>query len=406
MVAMSDSFDNQEIEVERYELREPTRYHFAANRREFTQTLGAGLLITAWRAEAGAQSGGRKPRREELLSERFHLSVDGIITLLTSKVEVGQGSRTQLTQAAAEELRMPLDRIRLIMADTAQCPDDGGTAGSRTTPSTVPRVRAAAAALREFLSRYAAERWGVDVERVRLVDGAFETGNQRRLTIAELAGDQQLQKRLEIASPGEAASTIPVDKWKVLGSSVEKVGGREVVTGTAIYPSDVRRPGMLYGKVLRPVGYGAQLKSVDLAVASAIDGVIVVRDGDFIGCVAPTSWQAGQALDAIARTCQWDRPPHPSSDQLFEHLKRTANEEDNRRDRRGRENLSNAFAEGKHKIDSRYTVAYIQHAPLEPRAAVAEWQSGKLTVWTGTQQPSRVHRELCEAFRLPSASAA
>ncbi len=176
-------------------------------------------------------------------------ALDGFVTVLTSKVEVGQGSRTQITQAAAEELRLPVDRIRLIMADSAQCPDDGGTAGSRTTPSTVPRVRAAAAALRALLTKYSAERLGVAVEQVRLVGGVFEAGDQR-LTIAELASDQQLRQRLDVASPGDGASTVPVDKWKVLGTSVAKVDGREVVTGAATYPSDIRRPGMLYGKVL------------------------------------------------------------------------------------------------------------------------------------------------------------
>ncbi len=401
---MSDSFDSQNAEVERYELREPQRYHFAANRREFTQTLGTGLLVVVSGHEASAQRRGRSPRREELLSERFHLGVDGMITVLTSKVEVGQGSRTQITQAAAEELRLPVDRIRLIMADSAQCPDDGGTAGSRTTPSTVPRVRAAAAALRELLAEHAAERLGVAVEQVTLVGGAFESGDQRRLTIAELASDKQLQQRLDAAAPGDGVATVPVDQWKVLGTSVAKLGGREVVTGAAVYPSDVRRPGMLYGKVLRAVAYGAQLKSVDLTVAESIDGVIVVRDGDFIGCAAPTSWQAGKALCAIARTCQWDRSPHPPSEQLFEHLKRTANRENGQRDQRGAADVADGPANGTHKLQSRYTVAYVQHAPMEPRSAVAEWDNGQLTVWTGTQQPDRVHRDLCEVFRLPAES--
>ncbi len=139
-------------------------------------------------------------------------------------------------------------------------------------------------------------------------------------------------------------------------------------------------------------------------MAEAIDGVIVTQDGDFVGCAAPTSWQAGKARDAIARTCQWDRPPHPSSDQLFEHLKRTANEKNNQRDQPESTAVADALAKGTHKIQSRYTVAYVQHAPMEPRSAVAEWDDGKLTVWTGTQQPDRVHRELCEVFRLPSGS--
>ena len=124
----------------------------------------------------------------------------------------------------------------------------------------------------------------------------------------------------------------------------------------------------------------------------------MVRDGSFVGCVAPTSWQAGKAVEALAATAEWDRPPHPSSDTLYEHLKRTAG--------RGRDDtwgdLDGGLTAAKEKLDVAYTVAYIQHAPMEPRAAVAEWQDGKLTVWTGTQQPSRVQGELRQAFNLPA----
>ena len=386
--------DEDDLEVERYELREPQAYHFAANRREFAQTLGAGLLIAVAAREARAQGRGRGPRREERLTERFHLGVDGVITVLTSKVEVGQGSRTQITQAAAEELVMPVDRIRLIMADTAQCPDDGGTAGSRTTPSTVPRVRAAAAALRQLLKEHTAEHFGVAAEQVEIADGVYRTSSQQSLTIGEFAKSESLLRRLTEATAADETAITAVEDWQVLGTSVAKVQGRDIVTGSAIYASDVRRPGMLYGKVVRPPAYGATLRSIELDGVDADDGVIV-RDGDFIGCAAKTSWQASELRDALARRCQWNKTSQTSSEELFDHFKQTARNPD-----RAGSDLSAALAGAAHKIQNRYTIAYVQHAPMEPRAAVAEWDDGKLTVWTGTQQPSRVHGELCSAFRL------
>ncbi len=394
-------FDDSEFddsEVERYELREPQPYHFAANRREFAQTLGAGLMIAVAAGESRGQGRGRGPRRDERLIDRFHLGVDGVVTVLTSKVEVGQGSRTQITQAAAEELMMPVDRIRLIMADSAQCPDDGGTAGSRTTPSTVPRVRAAAATLRELLKEHAAEQLGVTIEQVEIADGAFRASNQQSLTIAEFANSETLLKRLGEVTAAEGATIIPVQDWSVLGTSVGKVGGREIVTGGAVYPSDVRRPGMLYGKVVRPPTYGATLRAIDLDDADTHDAV-VVRDGDFLGCAAKTSWQAGELRDVLARRCQWNTTSQISSEELFDHFKQTARSRE-----RGGSNLTSALAGASHKIQNRYTIAYVQHAPMEPRAAVAEWENGKLTVWTGTQQPARVHAELCNVFRLPADS--
>ncbi len=338
-------------------------------------------MIAVAAREARAQGRGRGPRREERLTERFHLGVDGVITVLTSKVEVGQGSRTQITQAAAEELVMPVDRIRLIMADTAQCPDDGGTAGSRTTPSTVPRVRAAAAALRQLLKEHTAEHFGVAAEQVEIADGVYRTSSQQSLTIGEFAKSESLLRRLTEATAADETAITAVEDWQVLGTSVAKVQGRDIVTGSAIYASDVRRPGMLYGKVVRPPAYGATLRSIDLDGVDADDGVIV-RDGDFIGCAAKTSWQASELRDALARRCQWNKTAQTSSEELFDHFKQTARNPD-----RGGSDLSAALAGAAHKIQNRYTIAYVQHAPMEPRAAVAEWDDGKLTVWTGTQQP-------------------
>ncbi len=398
---MVERFEEPVVEAERYEFHEPQRYRFSANRREFAQTLGTGLLVIAVADEAHGQRRGGTARRDEPLSERFHLGADGIVTVLTGKVEVGQGSRTQITQATAEELGLPIDRIRLIMAEVPRCPDDGGTAGSRTTPSTIPRVRSAAAALRQRLLAYATERLGVPRDQVSFSDGVFRSAGRPPLTLAELANDEELDNSLSDGRPSDGVATVAVENWKVLGTSVRKVGGRDVVTGAAKYPSDIQRPGMLYGKVVRPIAFGATLRSVELARAQELDGVVAVRDGEFVGCAAATSWLATKAHDALVKTCQWDRLPQPSSDELYSYFKQTARKSDDRGSRQWG-NRASAFADAAGKLECSYTVAYVQHAPMEPRAAVAEWNDGGLTVWTGSQQPARVHRELCDTFRLPT----
>src|SRR5262245_60294845 len=144
-------------EPERYELDEAPRYRFDLNRRHFLGVTSAGLLILAKQEALDAQT----RTQHETVAARLHIDKQGRIAVITSKVEVGQGSRTQLLQAAAEELRVPLTQLELVMADTAQGPDDGGTAGSRTTPSTVPAVRRGAAAAREILVQLARQQWGV-----------------------------------------------------------------------------------------------------------------------------------------------------------------------------------------------------------------------------------------------------
>lgn len=400
-----ESIDDEPNEVERYELREGPRYRFDANRREFVQVLGAGLVVAvaarpAW-AQRGRRGRGGRGSRNTRASERFHVGRDGIVTVMTSKVEVGQGSRTELSQAAAEELRMPIERIRLVMADTAVCPDDGGTAGSRTTPSTVPSVRAASAALRELLTSLAAKRLAVEASAVTFDGEAFiDAAKNKKLTLGELAAGDEFAADLNGAVLGDATVTR-VESWKVLGSSAPKVGGVDVVTGRHAYPSDVTRPGMLYGKVLRPPRIGAKLKSVRSTTSKDYPEATLVADGDFAGVVAKTSHLAAQAAAWFAAQTEWELPkPGPSSDDVYAHFKREASESGGR----GRPNVwgdaANAFAAAKRRIDAAYTIAYIQHAPMEPRAAVAEWTDGKLTVWTGTQQPSRVRGELAAAFRL------
>lgn len=399
---LGPSFDEQTPEVERYELRAAPPYLFQADRREFVQALSAGLMIAVAVSPAAAQRpGGRSSQRDATLSQRFHLGVDGVVTVFSSKVEVGQGARTQLAQAAAEEFRLPLERIRLVLGDTQQCPDDGGTAGSRTTPSSVPRVRAAAATAREVLARHAAERLGVDRAAVSVSEGVFRSADGKQLTLGELAADDQLLGQFQTMLPDNNVEFTSVERWRVLGTAAPKVTGREIVTGAAQFPSDIVRPGMWYGKVLRPASFGATLKSVDLTPAQDLERVVTVRDGDFVGCAAATSWQAARACQALAATAVWDRPPHPTSQQLFTHLKSTVRQEGGRRGG-GRVTGSpeDALREAIQQISVAYTIAYIQHAPMEPRAAVAEWDGDKLTAWVGTQQPSRVQGELREAFRL------
>ncbi|MCA9238236.1 MAG: xanthine dehydrogenase family protein molybdopterin-binding subunit [Planctomycetales bacterium] len=388
-------------EFERYEFREPPRYVFAADRREFVGALGAGLVILVSPQGAQAQREGRQARREERLADRLHVGVDGVVTVFTSKVEVGQGARTQITQAAAEELRLPMEQIRLVMADTASCPDDGGTAGSRTTPSTIPRVRNACAAARARLVEFAAAKLHAETSEVQYDGGAFSVPSGAATTLGDLAADRKLIEALQ-APPAADVEIRSVDSWQVLGAPAPKVGAVAIVTGRHRYPSDVQVQGMVYGKVLRPASYGATLKDADLAPAKAMDGVTAVRDGNFVGCTAPTSWRAAQAVEAIAATATWDRPPHLHSDRLYEHLQNTAKAEGGGRRGEGRQwgDWQAALAAARKRLQSTYRVAYIQHAPMEPRAAVAQWQDGRLTVWTGTQQPARVHSELQNAFRL------
>lgn len=384
---------------------EKLRHQFKLSRRTFVQLLGAGFLITVTEGVSLGQRRGTGTRRSGTVGARLHIDQDGRITVMTGKVEVGQGSRAQLTQAAAEELRVPVDHIQLVMADTALVPDDGITAGSRTTPSTVPAVRRGAATARELLTDMACERWKVDRGAVKVREGAIvHPATGRKITYAALAAEKDIAKVYEAAIPRDVEVT-PVSEWEVLGTSVPRPNRRDLVTGAHRFPSDIVRPNMLYGKILRPPSYGATLSTIDLSEVKAMDGVVVVRDGQSVGCAVPTSFRAAQALKAIAKTASWKAAPHPSSKELFSYLKKHAQRGGGggRRSRGGtRGSIEDGLGKASKVLREVYEVAYIQHAPMEPRAAVAKWNDGKLTVWTGSQAPNRVHSQLAQALGIDS----
>ncbi len=389
---------------------ERVEFRFGVSRRRFVQVLGAGLVIAVSDFSALGQQdeeeekksptkGGGKGRGfmggpPPALNARLHIAKDGAITVLVGKVECGQGSRAELTQAAAEELRVAPDKITLIMADTGLVPNDGMTAGSGTTPRTVPAVRQAGATACELLVALACKTWGVERSTVEVADGkVIHADSKREQTYADLASSEEAIKEFQQTVPSQVELT-PVKEWKVMGTSLARPNRKDIVTGGLQYPSDVTHEGMLHGKILRPASYGAKLNKIDLDPAKKLNGVVVVRDGDFIGLAAPTTFQAEQALAAISETADWKPVPQPSSTELFSYLK------DNAKGGMPKNPFAADVAKAPKSLRQSYHVAYVQHVPMEPRAAVAEWDDGKLTVWTGTQNPFGVRGELMQAFHL------
>ena len=248
----------------------------------------------------------------------LHINAAGEVTAFSGKVEIGQNARTSLTQAVAEELGVPVAAIRFVLADTDLTPFDAGTFGSGTTPRMVPQLRRVAASCANSCSTWRPNGCRVDRATLSVNEGkVVHAASKRSLTFGELAKEQHFTKTVSYDTP-----VTPPPKWKTEGTSVPKVDGAAIVTGRHRYASDIRLPGMLFGKILRAPSLNAKLKSVDLKAARAMPGVTVVRDGDFVGVAAPTRTQAEEALAAIQ--AEWTTPEKPASDQhLFEDLKKS-----------------------------------------------------------------------------------
>ena len=391
------------LEPERYELTAGAPYHFDLDRREFFKFLGAGVLVVSVLKPTviAQESGGARRWRGESLPKEIdawlHLAESGRVTVYTGKVEIGQNIRTSLTQAVSEELHVPMEKIELVMGDTKLTPFDMGTFGSRTTPTMNLQLRRVAAAARDTLLTLAAKEWNTDVQHLVAEDGKItDPKTNRSLEYAALTKGQQLTETLPAEDP-----LIPAADWKVAGQSASKVDGRDFVTGTHKYPSDQIQPSMLYGKVLRPPAFGATLVSLDASKAEQM-GVTVVHDGDFVGVAAPTSDLATAAVATIH--AEWKSEPQISNKELFEYLKQNPAEgHDPTGDGDTYETgqIDTALAAADRKVQATYTLPYIAHVPLEPRAALAKWDGDNLTVWTGTQRPFGVRGQLAEAFRIP-----
>jgi nicotinate dehydrogenase subunit B len=370
-------------------------------RRQFLKTIGGGILVLCAStpdAAAFQESGSRRfsSSREtpQVVSAWLHVGEGGSVTVFTGKVEVGQNIRTSLSQVVAEELRAPLESIQLIMGDTDRVPYDMGTFGSRTTPIMSPQLRRAAAAAREAILRLAAQTWEADPSLLEARDGEVLFGRKNlRASYGDLTKGRELVETIPAA-----LELTPVAEWKIAGSSVPKIDGRAFVTGRHLYTSDLAPPGVLCGKVLRPPAFGARLVSLNAEKAKRIPGVTVVHEGDFVGVAAPDDETARRALGELE--AEWQTTPQPNDREIFQYLQDQARQGGQAAAPQTVGSVSEGLKGARWTLHQTYSVDYIAHAPLEPRAAVARWEGGKVTVWTGTQRPFGVRDELCSAFGL------
>lgn len=375
-------------------------FQFALNRRKFLQLTGGGLVVAFVLGDIFS------PEDKTLFAETpgvpesevaawIHIGKDGKVTVYTGKVEVGQNIRTSLSQLVAEELMVPLSSVTMVMGDTDLVPYDRGTYGSLTTPQMGPQLRKAAATAREALLEMAAKKWNIPATHLKAEDGMIvnKTAN-KKISYGELTKGQQL-----LMSISDKVQLIAAKDWKVAGKTVPRINERSFITGKHVYVSDMKLPGMLYGKVLRAPSYGAKLIEADITKARSIPGVIVVKDANFVGVAAPDIRTANKALQAI--DAKWEeKHDQPSHKNIFDYLIKNVTGERGGRNSDDKGDIERGLSEADFKHSTTYNIHYIAHVPLEPRAAMAEWVDGKLTVWTGTQRPFGVQEALAEVFKI------
>jgi nicotinate dehydrogenase subunit B len=375
-------------------------YNFNLDRRKFFKLFGGGLAVAfvlkdmfSFAGETMAEDAALVPTSQ--VGAWIHIGEDGMVSVYTGKVEVGQNIRTSLTQAVAEELHVPISSIKMIMGDTDLVPYDAGTFGSRSTPQMGTQLRKAAATARQALVDMAAKNWNTDAKTLQANNGAVvNLQSNNKISYGELTKGQQM-----LLPISDQASVTPATEWKIAGKTVNKINGRSFITGRHKYVSDMKLPGMLYGKIFRPPSYEAKLIDADITKAQAMPGVVVVHDGNFIGVAAPDERTADKAIMAI--NAKWEETTkHPSTSEIFDYLVKNSIEGGGRNSGNAKGNVDEGLSSADFTHAKTYHINYIAHVPLEPRAALAQWQDGKLTVWTGTQRPFGVQQDLVDVFKI------
>jgi nicotinate dehydrogenase subunit B len=354
------------------------------DRRDFLKLVGGGILVVCTVPHTLALQEGERRRRGggQQLPEDFNaflrIGEDGRVTGFTGKIEMGQGVITSLAQMLADELDVSLDSVHMVMGDTDLCPWDRGTFGSMTTRFFGPPFRAAAAEAKAVLVELAAEKLGVPKDRLKTKDGTvYEAGGEKKISYAELAAGKKIVRHVKGAALEAAADFTIVGKPLLRRDSVDKV------TGRARFSGDIKEPGMLCARILRPPAHGAKLVSVDTSGAREIDGVQVIQDGDLIAVLHPLPEVAEQALGKIK--AQFDQPePYADDKTIFDHLLSVASESETVAEAG---NLAEGEKVAHWVVDDSYLNSYVSHAPMEPHTALAKMEGDRMTIWASTQTP-------------------
>jgi CO/xanthine dehydrogenase Mo-binding subunit len=368
-----------------------------ASRRDVLKGAGAlvvGFSLAATLDEVLAQ--GTKPLALTEVDSFLAIDAKGEVTLYSGKVDLGTGVATALPQIVADELDVPLNRIKLVQGDTALTPDQGPSWGSLSIQIGGMQLRNAAATAKAALLEEAAKRLDAKKEGLKVVDGVVSAGN-KRVSYGELIGGKSFALKLDHAKP--AAAKDPKD-YKLVGKPVARVDIPDKVTGRFTYMQDFRVPGMLHGRVIRPAAIGATIENVDETSIRDVAGIVkVVREGNFLGVVAESEWGAIKAAQKLKAS--WSKSQTlPDAAKLWDEVRASKVAKDEVTSNVG--NTAEAMGQADTKtLKATYDFAIHTHGSIGPSCAVAEFKDGRLTSWSASQATHNLRKQLATMFGMP-----
>jgi nicotinate dehydrogenase subunit B len=366
-------------------------------RRDFFKLIGSGIIIF-FRPWGAIDLLGLPAEQARSLPKDYNaflqIAEDGTVSCFTGKIEMGQGIITSLPQMMADELNVPIGKVKMIMGDTDLCPWDGGTWGSMTTRGFGPNMRAAAAEARGVLLDLASKQLGVPVSQLEVKEGVVvDTKNTKNsVSYGQLTKGKKIEKFLDVKP-----SVEDYTKFTYVGKSYKHSDANLKVTGAAKYTGDMKLPGMVYARILRPPSHGAKLTSVDYSAAEKIAGTKVIRDGDLVAVLNENHDRADEAIAKIKAEYSFDEMT-VNDKTIFDWMLKAdsrANVVRTKGDLEAGRQLSEKI------FESEFHDPYLAHVPIETHSALAQLEGDKMTVWAATQTPYPLQDALVRELGFP-----
>jgi|1186.fasta_scaffold01216_3 CO/xanthine dehydrogenase Mo-binding subunit len=330
-------------------------------------------------------------KKAPMLDSWIRIDADGTITVFTGKCEIGQGIKTALIQVAAEELEIDPHVIRLVTSDTARTANEGFTSGSNSMKDSGTAIRNAAAQACKILIGIAAERLGAPADQLRAQAGAIVTPDDRRIGYGDLVAGDVLHVQAQPTSKLKSPDTL-----KVIGQSMPRVDIPGKVTGGVSYVQDLRLPGMVHARIVRPPSYDARLLSIETNAVEKLPGFVkIVRDGSFLAVVAEREFQAVTAMHALAASAKWDLATKlPDEKSIFSFIESLSAQDHTIADTHA------ASAPAVRTLEAIYRRPYQLHGSIGPSCAVASFDGDALTVWSHAQGMFPLRKAIAEMLHL------
>lgn len=366
-------------------------------RRSFVKLFGGGILFI-FNPFAGLDLFSSPAEQGRTLTKDYNaflrIASDGTVTCYTGKIEMGQGIITSLPQMMADELDVPLNKIKMVMGDTDLCPYDAGTWGSLSTQVFGPAMRAAAAEAKAVLTEMASARLKVPADRLQVKDGIVSDikNPSVKVSYGQLAQGRKLEKYLDVKPQVEDYT-----KFIYTTKPLKRHDAVEKVTGKAKYAGDLRLPGMVFARILRPPSHGAKLQSVDVSGAEQVKGTQVVRDGDFIAVLNENQERAAEAIVKIKAEYSFNELK-VNDKTLFDRM---VGADSRSSVVRTSGDLEAGFRESDRIFESEFRDPYVAHAPIETHSALASYDGDRVTVWAATQTPFGLQDGIVRELGLP-----